>query len=146
MSWGCHFYPEAVSFRFAGKAFYCQHGDEVVYNHPLYPWIRKILRAPLFIALLKCLPAPWIYALGERVSHYNRALTRIPRVPEKAVDKMRGFLHRKLENGHDLAISGHVHRPCLEEKDGKSMVILGDWIHHCSYGIWDASGFRLIRE
>ncbi|MDZ7796659.1 MAG: hypothetical protein U5N56_06290 [Candidatus Marinimicrobia bacterium] len=96
---------------------------------------------------MKCLPVKWIYTLGESVSHYNRALTRIPRVPEEIVDEMCAFLYEKLQNGYDIAISGHIHKPCYETKNGKSMVILGDWIHHCSYGVWDdVSGFRLIQE
>ncbi|MFO7840994.1 MAG: UDP-2,3-diacylglucosamine diphosphatase [Fidelibacterota bacterium] len=143
---GIHFYPDAIAFTYEGTRFYCQHGDEVVYNHAVYPYIRKILRSSSAIALLKLLPVKWIYTLGEGVSHYNRALTRIPRVPEEIVDEMRAFLYEKLKNGYDITISGHIHKPCYETKNGKSMVILGDWIHHCSYGIWDVSGFRLIQE
>jgi len=142
---GIRFYPEAISFTWEGCRFWCQHGDEVVYNHFIYPYIRKLLRAPWAIGMLKLLPAGWIYALGEGVSHYNRAIGRIPRVPEEIVKKMCAFLKKKTDAGYDVAVSGHVHKPCLEIQDGKYAAVLGDWIHHRSYGIWDPSGFRLIR-
>ncbi len=141
---GIHFYPETMIFSYQNTRFYCLHGDQVVYSHPSYPHIRKFLRAPLAIALLKCLPVKWIYTLGEHVSHYNRALQHIPRVPDPMIKKLQHFLLEKLQQGYDIAISGHVHKPHCKEDHGKTMVILGDWIHHHTYGIWDTSGFRLI--
>jgi UDP-2,3-diacylglucosamine pyrophosphatase LpxH len=143
---GIHFYPDDITFRYEKTRFFCQHGDHIVYNHFTYPLIRRIMRAPLAIAMLKWLPVSWTYALGKKVSHYNRTATRIPRVPEHIVNKMQLFLLDKLEEGYDIAISGHVHEPLCIEKDNKYAVILGDWIHNCSYGIWDGSVFRLVRD
>lgn len=109
--------------------------------------LRRFMHAPAAIALLKILPAAAIYRLGEYVSHYNRALDRIPRVPDKIVGLMEEFLAERLREGYDIAVCGHVHRPrFLEDGRKKIRVILGDWIHHRSYGFWDGSLFRLIEK
>jgi UDP-2,3-diacylglucosamine hydrolase len=141
---GVRFYPEALSFQNAETRFYCVHGDQVVYNNVLYPLVRKILHAPAAIALLRLLPAKSIYRLGEKVSHYNRALSKIPRVPDRIVEEMQQFLSEKLREGYDIAVCGHVHQPRCRKEEAGVTVILGDWIHHRSYGFWDAQGFRLI--
>ena len=141
---GIHFYPDALQFNWDGNRIYCQHGDHVVYNNPQYPLIRQILRSPLAITLLKCLPIRWTYDLGERVSHYNQNIPEIPRVSELLIGKMHDFLKEKLDEGYDIALSGHVHAPHSETRDGKTLAVLGDWIHNRSYGLIDETGFKLI--
>jgi len=141
---GIHFYPDALQFNWNGKRIYCQHGDQVVYNNPQYPLIRQIMRMPLAISLLKCLPIRWTYGLGERVSHYNQNIPEIPRVSELLITKMHDFLKDRLDEGFDIALSGHVHAPHCETYDGKTLAVLGDWIHHRSYGLMDEKGFNLI--
>ncbi|RKY55255.1 MAG: hypothetical protein DRP93_03680 [Candidatus Neomarinimicrobiota bacterium] len=143
---GIHFYPDALQFNWNGKRIYCQHGDQVVYNNPQYPLIRRILHAPWAISLLKCLPIHWTYALGEHVSHYNQNIPEISRVSELMIGKMYDFLQEKLNSGFDIALSGHVHVPYIEMRDGKILAILGDWIHHRSYGLIDETGFKLIEK
>ena len=143
---GVHFYPDALQFKWEGKRIYCQHGDQVVYNNPQYPFIRRISRAPWAISLLKCLPIRWTYALGERVSHYNQNIPELPRESELLISKMHEFLQAKLDHGFDIALSGHVHDPHIETRDGKTRAVLGDWIHHCTYGLMDETGFKLIEK
>ena len=142
---GICYYREALSFEYEQIRFYCVHGDQVVYNHFAYPLIRRILHAAPAIALLKCLPAPLIYYLGERVSHYNRVLDRIPEVPEKIIGRMQDFLLDKFREAYDIVLCGHVHKPLCKGYGEKHSAILGDWIRHRSYGVWDkSSGFRLL--
>lgn len=141
---GIHYYPESLSFEYRGTRFYCVHGDQIVYNHSWYPLVRRVLHAPPAIALLKCLPVRMIYFLGEHVSHYNRVQERIPEVPEKIVGCMQNFLLDKLQEAYDIVLCGHVHIPLCKHYGEKSAAILGDWIRHRSYGVWDSSGFRLL--
>ncbi len=142
---GIRFHPGPIEFDFGGTRFFCLHGDEVIYRHAVYPLIRRILRAPLAIALLKCLPPAAIYALGERISKYNQRVDQIPAAPEAMIAKLRAFLRDKLREGYGIAISGHVHKSDLIRWETGTTVILGDWIHGRRYGRWDEeSGFRLI--
>ncbi|MEA2078032.1 MAG: UDP-2,3-diacylglucosamine diphosphatase [Candidatus Marinimicrobia bacterium] len=141
---GIHFYPDALQFIWEGKRFYCQHGDHVAYISKQYLRVRKILRNPLAINMLKILPINWIYRLGEQVSHYNRDIPELPRISELLVAKLRDYLREKLEEGYDIALSGHVHYPYIENRDNKTLAILGDWISYRSYGYMDEQGFRLI--
>ncbi len=141
---GIRFYPDALHFTWRGKRFYCQHGDNVAYTSEQYPWLRKILRDPLAISLLKVLPINWTYRLGEQVSHYNRGIPEPSRISELLVAKLRDYLKVKLDEGYDIALSGHVHYPLIENSDSKTIAVLGDWISNRSYGYMDEQGFRLI--
>ncbi|MBN2781420.1 MAG: UDP-2,3-diacylglucosamine diphosphatase [Candidatus Marinimicrobia bacterium] len=141
---GIRFHPGPIEFECAGTRFFCLHGDEVVYRRAIYPLIRRILRAPVPIALLKCLPPSVIYALGERISKYNQRVDQIPAAPEAMIAKLHAFLREKLREGYDIAISGHVHNPDLEKGETGTTVILGDWIRNRRFGRWDENGFRLV--
>lgn len=141
---GIRFYPDGVHFSIEGKRIYCQHGDHIVYNHSRYLLIRRILRHPLAIGVLRLLPVSLIYKLGESVSHYNRNISDIPQVSDSLIGKMHAHLREKLDNGYDIAVSGHVHAPHIETKDGKTIAVLGDWIGYRTYGYMDEKGFRLI--
>ena len=142
---GVRFYPDALYFSWQNKRIYCQHGDHIVYTIEQYPWIRKVLRAPLAISMLKVLPIHWTYKLGEKVSHYNRSVPEPTRISELLVNKMHEYLREKWDEGYDISLSGHVHYPYLEiSEDQKVMAVIGDWIDNRSYGYMDERGFRLI--
>jgi UDP-2,3-diacylglucosamine hydrolase len=141
---GIHFYPDALTFEWEGKQFYCHHGDQVVYDIRNYMLIRRFLRSQCAIFLLKILPIKWIYRLGEAISNYNRALNEIPDVPEILIQQMTDFLDSQLKGTYHYAFSGHVHAPIHEIKPEGQLALLGDWIHHRSYGFMDASGFKLL--
>lgn len=141
---GLRFYPDALRFNWAGKEVFCLHGDHIVNDIERYHLIRRMLRHPLAIGLLKCLPAGWIYKLGERVSQYNKYTPNPPETPDFMISNMKAYLESMLAKGYDLAVSGHVHLPRLESVGQKQIAILGDWIFHRSYGVMDENGFRLI--
>ena len=141
---GIRFYPDALQFETDGKKVYCEHGDHSVYPNEQYPWIRKLIRDPLAIALLKLLPINWTYKLGESVSHYNQDIPDTSAMSRFLVNKMRDYLKSKLNDGYDIAISGHVHSPFIDTIEGKTLAILGDWIGSRSYGYMDEGSFRLI--
>jgi len=141
---GLRFYPDALGFEANGWKIYCEHGDNTVYPNEQYPWIRKLIRDPLAISMLKLLPITWTYKLGEAVSHYNREIPDTLSIAGFYVNKMKIFLEQKLSEGYDLAISGHIHSPLFEEINGNIIAVLGDWINHRTYGYMDSEGFKLI--
>lgn len=138
-----HFYPDELSFTHKGQSFYCTHGDKQVYKKNIYPLARRIMRSRIAIFLLSCLPCRWIYALGEKISSYNRPYAQIKPIENTYISAMQSFLRSKLENGSDIALSGHVHFPYIKQQDGKTIAILGDWIHYSRLGIWEKGTFRL---
>lgn len=143
---GVRFYPDALQFEMNGKTIYCEHGDNAVYPNEQYPWIRKLIRDSFAISLLKMLPIEWTYKLGERISHYNQEMPDGPSVTKLYVNKMREYLLTKLDEGYNMAVSGHIHSPHCENVGDKKLVMLGDWINHRPYGYMDDTGFRLINE
>lgn len=141
---GLHFYPNALNFIFNDKRYFLHHGDRITYNNIIYPFARKLMRSWWAISLLKILPIKFTYLLGEKVSHYNREHDDIPPVGEKDIMHMKNYLWKKVTHKYDIALSGHVHFPLYETKSNKEIVILGDWIHHRTYGYMDEDGFCLL--
>ena len=143
---GIRFYPDALRFEMNGMKVYCEHGDNAVYPNEQYLWVRKLIRNPLAISMLKLLPIHLTYKLGERVSHYNNETPDTPSVQGFYVLKMKEYLENKLNEGYHLAVSGHIHSPFYENKEGGTIAMLGDWINHRSYGYMDSKGFKLIDQ
>jgi UDP-2,3-diacylglucosamine pyrophosphatase LpxH len=96
------------------------------------------------ISLLKLLPIRFNYYLGEKVSRYNRKHDGILAASEEDILSMKNYLWEKTKQGFDIALAGHVHLPLKESKGNKEIAILGDWIHHRTYGYMDEKGFKLL--
>jgi UDP-2,3-diacylglucosamine hydrolase len=54
---------------------------------------------------------------------------------EEKVQETFFYAKRKFAEGFDGVICGHIHLPKIFDKNGKTFLILGDWIHHFSYGL-----------
>jgi UDP-2,3-diacylglucosamine hydrolase len=56
---------------------------------------------------------------------------------------------KKFEEGFDAVILGHCHYPLIEQcvVDGRTRTfsVLGDWIRHYSYLLYDNGSFKLFR-
>jgi UDP-2,3-diacylglucosamine hydrolase len=58
-----------------------------------------------------------------------------PHPLEEKVQETFQYARKKFVEGFDGVICGHIHLPKFFEEDGKTFLILGDWIHHFSYGL-----------
>ncbi|MCK4535315.1 MAG: hypothetical protein KAT81_07240, partial [Syntrophobacterales bacterium] len=65
------------------------------------------------------------------------------------VPRMSTFAMGKFDKGFDAVVLGHCHRPTLERhvinNRLKTFVILGDWIRHYSYLVYDGGEFAMER-
>lgn len=124
-----------------GRRFLLEHGDGV----GSLPWsfrrLRAIFRNPLAQKLYGAIHPRWSIGFAHSWSSHSRKQGGYT-PPEKAGDNLIDFArsynadpaHEKI----DFFIFGHCHilldRPIPE---GGRIVILGDWIRHFSYAVWD---------
>jgi UDP-2,3-diacylglucosamine pyrophosphatase LpxH len=57
---------------------------------------------------------------------------------------MRDFLERKLAEGYDVAVVGHVHKQMMWKSGGGTAVVVGDWMKHRSVVELTKDGVRTL--
>ncbi|MEA1987535.1 MAG: UDP-2,3-diacylglucosamine diphosphatase [Candidatus Marinimicrobia bacterium] len=133
---GVIFYPDSIEFNYKNKKILLMHGDGLLKRDGKYRIFKKVLRSKFMITMFKILPIFLIYKLGEKVSNirkrYNNSL-----IDENDIYEMIEYLEMKNSDGFDIAMMGHIHLPKIKIKNNKYAIILGDWISHKSYAIWD---------
>ena len=112
------------------------HGDGLLKRDRGYRLLKKVFRSRIVINLFKILPASWIYKIGEKVSNITRRYNQ-PIINMKDVDEMINYMNKKNSEGYDIAMMGHIHYPKLINSNDNYSLILGDWITHRSYAVWD---------
>ncbi|MGH2574711.1 MAG: UDP-2,3-diacylglucosamine diphosphatase [Ignavibacteria bacterium] len=146
---GLKIHNEPISLQIDDKKFYLTHGDGLSKNDLGYRIIKKILRNK-FNQFLYSLIHPDIgISIAQRSSRKSRDYTS-----EKefgSADGLKEFARRKISEGYDYVIMGHVHKPQLERitdsqnKREGYFATLGDWINHFSYGEY-ADGKFIIKS
>lgn len=134
-----------------GKRFFLTHGDGVGKLKPTFRFLRSLFRNPLCQKLYSALHPRWTVAFAHRWSNSSRAYSphNVPRYEGADNEPLVVFAREYLQNvdpaidyfvfGHrhimlDLPIGPHTH-----------VEILGDWIYHFSYGIFDGEQFKLLK-
>lgn len=133
---GLNFYPDKIEFIHNDNKFLLMHGDGLLKRDNGYRLLKKMLRSKIVISLFKILPASLIYKIGEKVSsitfRYNNSTVKL-----EDVDEMIGFMKKKNSADYNIVMMGHIHYPKLSKTNDNYSIILGDWITHRSYAVWD---------
>lgn len=137
-SLGIVFYDDHLDFHSDGLRFYLTHGDGLLKNDTGYRWMKRVLRCPLAIWSLDRFHIEGIYRTARKVSHVSRKHSSEKWSDLQAMaDEMLDYLQMKNRQGYDIAIMGHVHYPLCRKENGKVSIVLGDWMNHNNYAIWD---------
>lgn len=121
-----------VAREIAGRRVLISHGDGKAFNDTGYLILKKILRARASNAVWRFLHPDVGIGIASRASHKSRSHTEKKNYGgEKAGegDGLRAFAKKKIEEeGFDLVVMGHNHRPAYIEHDRGIYVNLGNWI------------------
>ena len=132
-----------------GKKLFISHGDTVDNSNMVYLLWRRALRSRLFYAIQKKIPLSMLWSVSGIISRISRSNNGRARSSNGLVPKMSAFAMGKFEDGFDAVVLGHCHRPTLERhvinNRMKTFVILGDWIRHYSYLVYDGGEFTMKR-
>ena len=132
-----------------GKRFLLTHGDGVGKLKPSFRFIRAMFRNRLCQILYSAIHPRWTIAFAHRWSASSRdfqgyAEKQFDPADEPFVNYCLDYL-RETDSRIDYFVFGHRHTLVDYPLPGTDshMVILGDWITHFSYGIFDGREFRL---
>jgi UDP-2,3-diacylglucosamine hydrolase len=112
------------------------HGDGLSPSDWKYRiFVRAPLRNRLAIWLYRLIPPDWGIPLAKAVSSHSRGYTA-DREPAFLKDYEK-YAQKKLYDGYDAVVIGHVHYPDLKRYDAGIYLNTGDFYHHFSYGKLD---------
>jgi len=144
---GIEVHPEEVEIDLDGLRTHISHGDTVDRDNRRYLALRRILRSPFSYRLQRLLPLKFLWRLARFSSEMSQGMSRGEQ--QRLVELMHHFAVEKYGQGLDAVILGHCHEAILREKriDGRPKIfaLLGDWLVHDSYLIYENGRFSLNR-
>lgn len=148
---GVKLYRRPMRRTFGDKNFFLAHGDGLGPGDNGYKFIKKVFENKVNQFFFN-----WLHPdVGTKMGLYFSKKSRIANIAreqksEQRIDIESEMLYkyclRKLEQQPeiDYFVFGHRHLPLEQEIAGKAkMVILGDWIIHFSYAVFDGQELRL---
>ncbi len=129
-----------------GARFLLEHGDGVGHRPLSFRILRTLFRCRPLQILFAAIHPRWTVGFAHAWSAHSRKKGGyVP--PENAGNTLIDFAENynlTADKKIDFFVFGHLHK-MLDRPlpDGSRIVILGDWITHFSYAVWDGSKFSL---
>ena len=143
---GCTLLKDPSVVNFNGEPVLLMHGDSLCTRDEAYMRMRRYLRHPLTLWVLRHLPLSMRHKLARKLRSESRAQTRMKAndivdvTPDEVVRVM-------AESGVQTLIHGHTHRPAVHDVqlDGTTAqrIVLGDWDREGWLLRIDEQGFHL---
>jgi len=143
---GIRIFPEGAAIDLDGRRLFLSHGDTVDTSNRAYFALRRLLRSNLFYQTQKRVPSPVLWSLSRMISGMSRSCGGGP--SSNGLDgRINMFAMEKFAGGADAVILGHFHSPRFEQQimhdRVRTFAILGDWIYHHSYLLYDDGKFLM---
>lgn len=127
---GCTLLGDPSVVELGGERVLLMHGDSLCTRDEGYMRLRRLLRNPLSLFILRHLPLSTRRKLARKLRNESRAQTRMK--ASDIIDVTPELIPRVLaEHGVRTLIHGHTHRPATHELevDGRPArrIVLGDW-------------------
>jgi len=129
-----------------GEPVLLMHGDSLCTRDEAYMRLRRYLRNPISLFILRHLPLRTRHKLARKLRSESRAQTRMKAndivdvTPQEVVQVMQ-------QHGVQTLVHGHTHRPAVHElqlaAQAAKRIVLGDWDHQGWALQVDEQGFQL---
>ncbi|WP_287029365.1 UDP-2,3-diacylglucosamine diphosphatase [Pseudomonas sp. UBA6310] len=143
---GCTLLADPSVVELQGERVLLMHGDSLCTRDIAYMRLRRWLRNPLVLFILRNLPLATRHRLGRKLRKESRMQTRqkAADIVDVTPDEVLRLMH---EHGVKRLIHGHTHRPARHplQVDGQpaERIVLGDWDAQGWALQIDAEGYRL---
>jgi UDP-2,3-diacylglucosamine hydrolase len=127
---GCTLLPDPSVVEFNGEPVLLMHGDSLCTRDEAYQRMRRYLRNPITLWVLRHLPLGTRHKLARKLRSESKTQTRMKAndivdvTPEEVPRIMSEF-------GVKTLIHGHTHRPAIHKlqigEDTAQRIVLGDW-------------------
>ncbi|MCQ4272894.1 UDP-2,3-diacylglucosamine diphosphatase [Pseudomonas kuykendallii] len=143
---GCTLLADPSVVELQGERVLLMHGDSLCTRDIAYMRLRRWLRNPLVLFILRNLPLATRHRLGRKLRKESRMQTRqkAADIVDVTPDEVLRLMH---EHGVKRLIHGHTHRPARHplQVDGQpaERIVLGDWDAQGWALQIDVEGYRL---
>lgn len=129
-----------------GKVFFLAHGDGVGKQPRSFRVLRSLFRNRLCQKLYSAIHPRWTIPFALSWSNSSRkGDDEYPEYKGEENEFLEIFANDYLKSHKvDYFVFGHRHI-MLDKKlqGGATLVVLGDWLHYCSYAVWDGNNLAL---
>jgi len=139
---GAIMYHDALSTELNGKKFFIAHGDGLVSNDTGYNILKWVLRNKFFQWLYSLLHPDVGIAVASKTSKSSRDYTENKDYGE--VDGLFEAAKKKIDEGFDYVIFGHLHKRLTTTYKQGTYINLGSWLDKPCYGIFKNQKFETI--
>lgn len=133
----------------AGRRCYLSHGDGKAFNDTGYLILKKVLRARISGMLFRLMHPDIGIGIAAWASRRSRDYTAQKNYDGERPgesDGLYAFAERKIvQEGFDLVVMGHSHRPRRADLPGGTYINLGTWLRDRSYLVMDEFTLELRR-
>lgn len=126
------------------KKFYISHGDGKFPKDRGYLLLRSLLRNRIAQRLYRLIHPDIGIALASFSSQKSRQHTQAEDPENEAY--LRAFARKKIAEGYDFVIMGHIHKPIMLQFNGGIYVNLGDWLKHDTFALFDGERIHLLHR
>jgi UDP-2,3-diacylglucosamine hydrolase len=141
-TYGIEILPQGAVHDIQGRKVMLTHGDDLLPGDYGYKALKAIIRSRPVIGFAKLFHPDLLYGFAAMFSRTSKGLTQgstrrcAERLTAMAPDHF-------FTGGNDAFVMGHVHLPRIEDFDGRTFIILGDWETHFSYARLEGGVFSL---
>ena len=139
---GAVMYEDALSVELNGKKFFIAHGDGMVSNDTAYNILKWILRNKFFQTLYSLLHPDLGISIASKTSKTSRVYTDKKDYGE--VDGLFEAAKKKIDEGYDFVLFGHLHKRLWQTYKQGNYVNLGSWLDKPCYGVFKDQKFEII--
>jgi UDP-2,3-diacylglucosamine hydrolase len=135
-------HSDALSIELNGKKFFIAHGDGLVSNDTGYNILKWILRNRFFQWLYSLLHPDLGIAIASKTSKSSRVYTE--KKDYGQVDGLFEAAKKKIDEGFDYIIFGHLHKRLVVSYNQGTYINLGSWLDKPCYGVFKNQKFEII--
>lgn len=139
---GAVIYENGLSVELNGKKFFIAHGDGMVSNDTGYNILKWILRNKFFQSLYSLLHPDLGIAIASKTSKSSRDYTDKKDYGE--VDGLFEAAKKKIEEGFDYVLFGHLHKRIWQTYKQGNYINLGTWLDKPCYGVFKENKFEIV--
>jgi UDP-2,3-diacylglucosamine hydrolase len=129
-------FPESAVLTLDGKRIFICHGDRINREDISYLVLRFLFRNPFTRLLARIVPSSVPALIAVKLGDHSKGKHETVASKWDGKQLAREFAASRFSDGYDVVVTAHYHDPFLEQKGGKTLLALGDWITQFSYGEW----------
>lgn len=145
---GLRVHRAPIKCRIEDKTFFIAHGDEFDFRSKSFRFIRAIFHNKLCQKLYAAIHPRWTVSFAHKWAESSRKKglkkanqnhsTFFDEQEDYLVQWTKSYLNENPNSDIDIFIFGHTHSLIdLMLANNKRLIVLGDWLKHFSYAVWD---------